>query len=451
MDVAAGLAVAAFTSAVDGLLGLSLASLPGLALIELTGRIETQLRRITFFDHAVVAALVESGACADVGATNTASLLVQALRVSPVEAAARVRAASELGPRMDFTGGRMAPQFEHVAAAQADGLISAAHARVITSTVRDLPSAVRIEHGEPLEAFLVEQACAHAPHYLARTAKHALSVLDPDGTLSSDEDHHRRRGFTLTPLPDGSSDVRGRLTPQATAIVMSALDPLASPRPATTAAGATTTVDGGTVSAPAEVVQDPRSYPQRMHDALQDACQRLLASGTLPDNGGVPTVLVITMTADQFATGAGTATTGHGQPIPVADAAMLTDQADVIPVVLSDTGGVISYGRMRRNATPHQRRALAARDGGCSFPGCDAPPSWTEAHHVQRWDHGGLTDLNNLTLVCGHHHCEHQRQGWECVMTDGVPTWLPPRWIDQQRTPLRNTTHHLERFLPDAA
>ena len=78
---------------------------------------------MTFFDHAVVAALVESDACADVGATNTASLLVQALRVSPVEAAARVRAAADLGPRMDFTGGRMPPQFEHVAAAQADGLI----------------------------------------------------------------------------------------------------------------------------------------------------------------------------------------------------------------------------------------------------------------------------------------------------------------------------------------
>ena len=80
MDVAADLAAAAFTSAVDGLLGLSLPSLPGLALIELTGRVETQLRRMAFFDHSLVAALLESGACADVGATTTASLLVQALR-----------------------------------------------------------------------------------------------------------------------------------------------------------------------------------------------------------------------------------------------------------------------------------------------------------------------------------------------------------------------------------
>ena len=202
----------------------------------------------------------------------------------------------------------------------------------------------------------------------------------------------------------------------------------------------------------AAAVQDPRSYPQRMHDALLDACQRLLRSATLPEHGGVPSVLVITMTHQQFTTGTGTATTGHGQPITVVDALNLTDQADIIPVTLNPTGGITAYGRMRRHATPHQRRALAARDGGCSFPGCDAPPSWTDAHHIRRWDHGGLTDLNNLTLVCGYHHREHQRQGWECQMTDGAPHWLPPRWIDQDRTPLRNTTHHIERFiLPDAA
>ena len=64
----------------------------------------------------------------------------------------------------------------------------------------------------------------------------------------------------------------------------------------------------------AAAVQDPRTYPQRMHDALHDTCQRLLASGTLPEHSGVPSVLVITMTAAQFTTGTGTATTGHGQP-----------------------------------------------------------------------------------------------------------------------------------------
>ena len=444
IDVAADRAAAALTFAVDELLALPLALLPGLALIELCGRIESQLRRMACFDQALIAALVDCDAYAEVGARNTGSLLVQALRISPTEAGARVRAAKDLGPRTDFTGGPMEPSFEHVAAAQADGSISSTHARVITATVASLPIASRAEHGEPLERFLVEQACAHAPDFLARTAKHAVTVLDPDGTLASAEDHHRRRSFTLTPRPDGSSDVRGYLTPQCTAVVLAVLDPLASPAPASKGGA-----DGGTTT---EAVQDPRSYPQRMHDALQDAGQLILTSGALPDNGGVPSVLVITMTEAQLTAGTGTATTGHGQPIAVADALNLVDQAEIIPVTLDPTGGIVAYGRMRRHATPAQRRALAARDGGCSFPGCDAPPSWTEAHHVQRWDHGGLTNLENLTLVCGYHHREHQRQGWDCDMTDGAPRWLPPSWIDEQRTPIRNTTHHLERFLiPSAA
>ena len=28
-------------------------------------------------------------------------------------------------------------------------------------------------------------------------------------------------------------------------------------------------------------------------------------------------------------------------------------------------------------------------------------------------------------------------------MTDGVPHWRPPRWIDQTQTPRRNTARHI--------
>jgi hypothetical protein len=28
-------------------------------------------------------------------------------------------------------------------------------------------------------------------------------------------------------------------------------------------------------------------------------------------------------------------------------------------------------------------------------------------------------------------------------MTDGIPYWRPPRWIDHTQTARRNTTHHL--------
>ena len=59
-----------------------------------------------------------------------------------------------------------------------------------------------------------------------------------------------------------------------------------------------------------------------------------------------------------------------------------------------------------------ERRALAARDGGCVFPGCDAPAAWTDAHHVVRVADGGTSDANNLALLCRHHHGVVHRPDW---------------------------------------
>jgi hypothetical protein len=85
---------------------------------------------------------------------------------------------------------------------------------------------------------------------------------------------------------------------------------------------------------------------------------------------------------------------------------------------------------------------MIARDLGCSFPGCDAPPFWCEAHHAPDHLISGRTSVDEGTLVCGFHHREHARLGWACVMVDGVPHWTPPAWLDPQRRPLRNWMHN---------
>jgi hypothetical protein len=50
--------------------------------------------------------------------------------------------------------------------------------------------------------------------------------------------------------------------------------------------------------------------------------------------------------------------------------------------------------------------------------------------------------LDNLTLLCGHHHRSFDQAGWTCRMTDGVPHWLPPPWQHPDQTPRVNTAHH---------
>ena len=54
------------------------------------------------------------------------------------------------------------------------------------------------------------------------------------------------------------------------------------------------------------------------------------------------------------------------------------------------------------------------------------------------WADGGLTDLDNLTLLCRYHHHNFLRP-WDCTIDpDGLPEWRPPAWVDRERRPLIN-------------
>ena len=101
---------------------------------------------------------------------------------------------------------------------------------------------------------------------------------------------------------------------------------------------------------------------------------------------------------------------------------------------------MLRLGRTRRIASRSQTIALHARDHGCSFPGCNTAPEWSERHHIIPWIDGGSTDLDNLTLLCSYHHHNFASKGWHCqINPDGLPEWTPPWWIDRTRHPMINT------------
>ena len=62
-------------------------------------------------------------------------------------------------------------------------------------------------------------------------------------------------------------------------------------------------------------------------------------------------------------------------------------------------------------------------------------------HHIVAWALGGGTDLDNECLLCGYHHRTFDQRGWQVIMKDGQPYWIPPPWIDPAQTPIRNTIH----------
>ncbi|MEI7548230.1 MAG: DUF222 domain-containing protein, partial [Actinomycetota bacterium] len=73
-------------------------------------------------------------------------------------------------------------------------------------------------------------------------------------------------------------------------------------------------------------------------------------------------------------------------------------------VIRDDQALPTSYGRATYTVPAHLFRQVAARDGGCRYPGCHRPVNSTEAHHIHSWEHGGSTDLDNLVLLCSRHH-----------------------------------------------
>jgi len=73
----------------------------------------------------------------------------------------------------------------------------------------------------------------------------------------------------------------------------------------------------------------------------------------------------------------------------------------------------LEVGRATRVVQPAQRMALAVRDRGCVFPGCDRPLAWCDAHHLHHWVDGGPTDLDNLALLCRAHHRAVHEGGWQ--------------------------------------
>ena len=62
---------------------------------------------------------------------------------------------------------------------------------------------------------------------------------------------------------------------------------------------------------------------------------------------------------------------------------------------------------------------------------------------MREWLNGGLTNLNNLTLVCAYHHHNFLARGWTCTINpDGIPEWTPPKWVDRAQKPMINTRIH---------
>jgi len=341
----------------------------------------------------MLAAFDRRGAGAGAGAVTTGAWLRSACRMSPGAAAERVAVARRLEGMPVLAG------------ALGAGEVSYPHARLIARAVEELAAVAGAGPAAAVEAPLVAAARVVDPCRLRREIEHARHAISPDSAVSEAERAHARRRLSVSETVDGVVVLDGVLDPEGGAVLLSALAPLAVP------AGP----------------DDGRTARQRRADGLVELCRRHLDRGDLPETGGERphlTVLVDVETLERHRP-ARAAELAWAGPVCGETARRLACDASITRVITAGRSEPLDVGRRTRVVPPAIRTALAVRDGGCTFPGCDRPPVWTDAHHLQHWADGGPTSLNNLILLCRRHHRAVHEGAWRPRPRGRLPA--PPR------------------------
>lgn len=315
------------------------------------------------------------------------------------------------------------------AEALGEGRVTVEQAGVIVRALDALPTDLPYESLETAEATLIERATQFGPRELARLGRHILTVIAPDiadqalARRLAAEEAQARRATTLSLRRQGDGTTRlSGLLPDAHATRLALyLEAFTNPRKASAAE-----------AEPGSPPQDALArltYPRRLGTAL---CQLLEAIDPqrLPIHGGDATTIIITMTLDQLRADIATANLMSDPAIPGADptdqltagqARRLACTANLIPAVLGSRSEVLDLGTTTRLFSKSQRKALQLRDRTCRAEGCTIPATWTEAHHLTPWSHGGPTDLANAVLLCSHHHHQaHHHDHNVHRLTDGT-------------------------------
>jgi hypothetical protein len=250
------------------------------------------------------------------------------------------------------------------------------------------------------------------------------AYYDPDGRLKDVSYREKHRELTFVQRPDGSCSGKFEGSAEFAEFLQLHMDAFARPKPE---------VDG---------VKDPRSAAQRRHDALLEALKLNVRAQQLPTVAGVTATIVLTISAEDFEQRTGLARTGHGALVPLPEAMRMTgNEYRLMNLVIDKTKAITAYSSLHRLFYETQRLALAAVDGGCTFPNCPAPPGWCEIDHFNEWATNRRTRIDDGVLGCRTHNVLAKQQGWRSTRINGRAAWIPPKWIDAEQQPRYNHLH----------
>ncbi|MGN6199728.1 DUF222 domain-containing protein [Humibacter sp.] len=305
---------------------------------------------------------------------------------------------------------------------------------------------------------LVEEAPYRSVEELARTARSVRDRLDPVGAGERFEARFQARSFRLRNGDDGT--VRGFFSfdDEGAAWVRTIIDSALRPR-----RGGPRFVDPVEQERAEALAADPRSNDQLAYDLILD----VLRAGALADAATVfgtrQAGLRVVAIADPDGQPSATVPAhceDDGGTLPAWLAGRQACDVGTRVCTLDAEGNPLDLGREQRLFSAKQKLALALRDGGCRWTGCDRPASYCEAHHADEWAaHHGRTDIDRGILLCRFHHMQLHHGRWRITRDskadfrlhppDGhAPITLSPRLA--LRYAWNDTAPPPKRFLPAA-
>jgi len=273
---------------------------------------------------------------------------------------------------------------------------------------------------------LLERVATLDPDRARREARALRDELDLAGVAHREEERRNARSFRMGKKPNGMGWAHWTLDPETYAIVSDIFERVTSPKrrtPRFDEGSSTNTVDraeGPGADLSTEVAEhDERTTEQYASDVFAELLRHGVdadTSGLLADGPAAVRVIVAAQTLNERR-GRGWFE-GQVDPISVDTVERLACASGSVTLTVDggpdNAGQPLNLGRERRLYSRAQRLALAARDGGCRWPGCERPPSWCEAHHINHWHRdGGRTDVADGILLCRHHHRLAHNNGWE--------------------------------------
>ena len=354
------------------------------------------------------------------GSASTADLLSSGLGGDRAEASRNVRTANALHKTM-------------TQAAMDKGLITIAQAEIIVRTLVGLPSTVTETQKLGCEEALIEAAQKLTLKDLRRRADRIGEIFAPDKDTADKHEQQTlvereraargKSAFWMIDQKDGTYKGGFTIPEMHADILKTMLDAIAAPRR-----------DHLRQDQIDEFGQ--LTWTRRQGLAFLELLEHL-PGDHLPAGS---TTLTVNFDHDQLLRGIGAATLSTGTRISIDQVRRMACESNLIPMVFNGESLPLNMGRGKRLFTRHQRIAIANRDGGCTFPGCDRPPNWCEIHHARNpWAEGGKTNLHDGVLLCNlHHHVTHD-DGWAIrFAADGHPEYIPPKSVDFRQRPRRN-------------